>query len=501
MLLYLNYTKNIINNLPYPEGYYKINLGFSNCNNPDHTSKDNFVGIIGTFIIFKKCLINDENDKINQTKLTELRGNYEDIIYINCNRESYFIDKHINFILNKMKNDINIYTDIDIIISTKSLGNLNLLYDKNNILRELKSEIYCNYFQNSSKKDEVKYFFRSKSTLEEHLNFPIQLNSTFIENLKSLKSNIFFYLKLELYYFKSLLSSTLDNDKRNNIAVFKNSINLFFENLANIYSLFLFCIDYFNSITCLNDSQINLLQSEIENFKFALYDLISIYSKYGCKMNSIFLDSFIDKIEKKNYFEYIEIFLTFEFYDINNNEVFNVLFHHLNHISLEELNNYQIKEIFIKLIDFDKIYLNDKIKKNTKKEYSKFMRLLIKTSIEEKVDECCNFYLKGLKKLKEELEINNIYNEQKIKKEDFINDYDRKNIKLHSEEKKENIIKVKNSLKKSSFNQQSFNSNDKNNEFKNLDYLILIYKHLKNLYIGINNIKKNSLNFWPIDKV
>ena len=490
MLLYLNYTKNIINNLPYPEGYYKINLGFSNCNNPDHTSKDNFVGIIGTFIIFKKCLINDENDKINQTKLTELRGNYEDIIYINCNRESYFIDKHINFILNKMKNDINIYTDIDIIISTKSLGNLNLLYDKNNILRELKSEIYCNYFQNSSKKDEVKYFFRSKSTLEEHLNFPIQLNSTFIENLKSLKSNIFFYLKLELYYFKSLLSSTLDNDKRNNIAVFKNSINLFFENLANIYSLFLFCIDYFNSITCLNDSQINLLQSEIENFKFALYDLISIYSKYGCKMNSIFLDSFIDKIEKKNYFEYIEIFLTFEFYDINNNEAFNVLFHHLNHISLEELNNYQIKEIFIKLIDFDKIYLNDKIKKNTKKEYSKFMRLLIKTSIEEKVDECCNFYLKGLKKLKEELEINNIYNEQKIKKEDFINDYDRKNIKLHSEEKKENIIKVKNSLKKSSFNQQSFNSNDKNNEFKNLDYLILIYKHLKNLYIGINNIKK-----------
>ena len=105
MILYLNKSKNIINSLPYPEGYYKINLGFSNCNNPDYISKDNFVGIIGTFIIFKKCLIKDENDNINITKLTELKANYEDIIYVNCKREWGFIDKNINWILNKMEND------------------------------------------------------------------------------------------------------------------------------------------------------------------------------------------------------------------------------------------------------------------------------------------------------------------------------------------------------------------------------------------------------------
>ena len=199
-----------------------------------------------------------------------------------------------------------------------------MLYDKNNILGELKSEIYCNYYQNSSKKDKVKYYFRNKSTLEDHLNFPIQLNSTFIEIIKS-RSNIFLYLKLELYYFKSLLSSKLDNvnDKRKNITIFKNfNDEDFYSYLTNIYSLFLFCIDSFNSITCLNKSQKSVLQNEIDNFKYSIYDLISIYSKYGCKMNSIFLGLFMDKITKKKYFEQIVFFLTFDFYDINNNEEF-----------------------------------------------------------------------------------------------------------------------------------------------------------------------------------
>ena len=68
MILYLNNCKNIINNIYYPDGYFKINLGFSNCNNPEYISKDNFVGVIGTFILFKKCLIKDENDNINITK-------------------------------------------------------------------------------------------------------------------------------------------------------------------------------------------------------------------------------------------------------------------------------------------------------------------------------------------------------------------------------------------------------------------------------------------------
>ena len=504
MILYLNNNKNIINNLSYPEGYYKINLGFSNCNNPNYVSKDNFVGIIGTFIIFKKCLIKDENDNINITKLTELKGNYEDIIYVNCKREWGFIEKNINWILNKMEKDINIYTDIDIIISTKSLGNLNLLYNKNNILGEVKSEIYCNYFQNSSMKDEVKFYFRNKSTLKDNLNFPIQLHNTFAENLNS---HIFLYLQLELYYFISLLSSKIAeinennpdnaNDKSKNVKIFTNFSDKedFYINLTNICSLYLFCVDSFNSITCLNSSQESMFQNEIDNFKYTLYDLISMYSKYGCKMNTSILYLFVDKITKKKYFEHSVFILTFDFYDINNNQVFNVLFNYLNHISIEECDNNQLKTIFLKLIDFDKIYLNDKISKETKKEYSKIMRFLIRTSIEEKLTECESFYRKNLKKLKEEFEKKNLNlnNEQNLEEEDINKDFDKNNIKTNSEEINDNTIKVKNKSRKSSSYKQSFDANEKNNELTNLDYLILIYKHLKNLYIGISNNKKKFI--------
>ena len=496
MILYLNNIKNIIESLSYPEGYYKINIGFSNCNNPNYVSKDNFIGIIGTFIIFKKCLIKDENDNINITKLTELKGNYEDIIYINCKREWGFIDKNINWILNRMENDINICNDIDIIISTKSLGNLNLLYDKNNILGDLKPDIYCNYFQNSSIKQEVKYYFKNKNTLKDHLIVPIEFQNTFINYLNS---HIFLYLQLELYYFISLLSFKLaetnenkqENDKNKTIKIFENfsAKEDFYINLTNICSLFLLCIDSFNSITCLNSSQKNMFKNEIDNFKYTLYDLISMYSKYGCKINTYFLGLFVEKITKKKYFEYSVFILTFEFYDINNNEVFNVLFNYLSHISIEECDCNQLKMIFLKLIDFDKIYLNDNIKKDTKKEYSKIIRYLIKKSVDEKLNDCYKYYRKNLKKIKEELENKNLVlnSKQKIEEEDIYT-----NNKSFRKSKSENYTNIKIKSRKSSLYNKFDDSKDMN-DLENLDYLILIYKHLKNLYIGINTVKKKFI--------
>ena len=497
MILFLNNSKIIVNSVSYPEGYYRINLGFSNSNNPNYISKDNFIGIIGTFIIFKKCLIKDENDNINITKLTELKGNYEDIIYVNCKREWGFIDKNINWILNKMENDINIYTDIDIIISTKSLGNLNLLDEKNSILGDLKPDIYCNYFQNSSMKLEAKYYFRSKNMLRDHINFPIEFQNTFMNYLNS---HIFLYLQLELYYFISLLSYNLSEinenkqefDKNKTIKIFENFNDEedFYINLTNICSLFLFCIDSINSITCLNSSQENMFQNEINSFKYTLNDLISMYSKYGYKINIYFLSIFVEKITKKKYFEHSVFILTFDFYDINNDEVFSVLFNYLSHISIEECDTNQLKTIFLKIIDFDKIYLNDKIKKDTKKEYSKIMRYLIKTSVEEKLNECYSYYIKNLKKLKEEFENKNkkLYNEQKIEEEDIylgINKSFRKS-------KSENYSNIKIKSRKSSLYNKFDDSKDKN-KLQNLDYLILICKHLKNLYIGINTVKKKFI--------
>jgi len=39
---------------------------------------------------------------------------------------------------------------------------------------------------------------------------------------------------------------------------------------------------------------------EINNFKYTLYDLISMYSKYRCKMNTYFLGLFLIKLRRKN---------------------------------------------------------------------------------------------------------------------------------------------------------------------------------------------------------
>ena len=518
MILYLNNCKNIINNIYYPDGYFKINLGFSNCNNPEYISKDNFVGVIGTFILFKKCLIKDENDNINITKLIELKGNYEDIIYVNTKREWGFIDKNINWILNRLSNDIDIYKDIEIIISTKSLGILEL-YDSTNILGDIKPEIYCNYFKNSSMKNEVKFYFRNKTTLENNLNFPVKFYNSF---LHFLNNHIFLYLQLELYYFISLISLKISEFKKNgnnDIKNFKYFNNVteeedFYLNISKICSLFFFCIDSLNSITCLNNTQDNLFHKEIENFKYTLIDLITIYSKYNCKIKTYFLSLFVEKISEKKYFEYCLFILNIDFYDTKNSEEFDVLINYLNHISIEYMDNSQIKKLFVKIIEFDKIYLSDDIKKSTKKEYSKLMKNLIKIIIENELSECFKIYRKKLKKLKSNLEKNVIFNiEPDIEEEEYnnndinkkstksCNDYCKNNDSDNNDDDNDDIKKKKISsrslyIKEKEEESNNVNNNEVNNDEENIEILILIYKYLKNLYVGINQVKKKLVELW-----
>ena len=505
IIFYLNNCKNVLNNIPYPEGYFKINLGFNSCNNSKDLLKQNFVGIIGTFILFKKCLIKDENDNINITKLTELKGNYEDIIYISSKRDWGFIDKNLNWILNKMSNDIDIYKDIEIIISTKSLGNLDLLYDRNNILDLLQPDIYCNYFQNSTSKNEVKFYFKNNNTLQNILNFPLKLENSFIGFLNN---HIFLYLQLELYYFISLLSLKLDTKDDKTIDNFKifsnfNDEEEFYLNITKICSLFFICLDSFYSVTWLNNTQENLIQNEIDNFKFTLIDLISIYSKYGCQIKTYFLSLFAEKINEKKYFNYCLFILTFEYYDMNNNEVFDVLFNYLNHMSLDDYDNEQIKKMFEKLLDFDKIYLSQNIKKSTKKEYSKLMRTIIRKIIDDDLNKCFSPYRRKLRQFKQKLEKTNMFkNEYNIQEEDYINETDKKCSRTSLDEidndnnNKTKVISRKESTYKNE-NEESdtINNNDDNNE-NNLDTLILLYKYLKNLYIGINNVKKKFMQLF-----
>lgn len=91
MIIYLNENKTILSGIYYPVGNYKINIG---CNiDKNNIATDNFIGIIGTFILFNKCLVKDEKDFRNITKLIELKGNYEGITYADCKKNGTLLTK------------------------------------------------------------------------------------------------------------------------------------------------------------------------------------------------------------------------------------------------------------------------------------------------------------------------------------------------------------------------------------------------------------------------
>ena len=488
MICFINESKYVINKAIYPDGKYKINLGFENSNNKDKISKNNFVGIIGTFFLFKKCLIKDENDYINITKLTELKGNYEDIIYVKANRDWGFIDKNLNLILNKMSNDINIYNDIEIIISTKSLGNFNS-YDDNNHLNGLQNQFICNYFQNYSLSDnKPKFYFRNENYKEFNLNYPFELHNTYIEFLNN---HGFLYLQLELYYFINVLSLRLNEEKKDNANTLNDNQNVYLK-ISTICSLFFFCLDSLNSNIILTKIHYDLIQKELDNFKYTLIDLITIYSKYNCKIKKYFLSLFVEKISEKKYFEYCLFILTSEFYDLNDNEAFDTLFNNLNQISLDDCDNNQIIKIFVKILDFDKIYITNEIKKDTKKEYSKFVRYLIKKSMDEQIEECFNAYRKKIKNLKEEFIKNNIFIDDI--EEDYNNENEGRSNRISSEDCNNNENCNRTSSKVSANKNASENDNKSINEEKtNINLLKLLYKYLKNLYMGITDVKRKFM--------
>ena len=165
--------------------------------------------------------------------------------------------------------------------------------------------------------------------------------------------------------------------------------------------------------------------------------------------------------------------------------------------------NNQIKLLFIKLIEFDKIYLSKEIQKTTKKEYSKLIRSLMKASINDEIIECSNHFRKKLKNLKKILEKNNKFKSiSNILEEEDNNENEKKQFKTSFCEA-DNInnnndidSKEKPKSRKISLNKKekvetiTQNDNESNNNEDNLDILILIYKYLKNLYISINDIKK-----------
>ena len=87
------------------------------------------------------------------------------------------------------------------------------------------------------------------------------------------------------------------------------------------------------------------LFSSLKGFIFQTFLWFEELNKYGCRIKAYFLSIFVEKINEKKYFEYCLFILTFEYYDINNNEVFDVLFNYLSHISIDYCDNNQIKQL------------------------------------------------------------------------------------------------------------------------------------------------------------
>ena len=117
-IFYLNEKKIIKQNLFYPKDIYDINLGFNN-----NKQSNNFVGIIGTFILFKKCFIKEEKSKNTNFYEKNLLGwkcNYENIIYIEYETSYSSLNSETLTILNKLSSD-NISKYIEVIISSKSI--------------------------------------------------------------------------------------------------------------------------------------------------------------------------------------------------------------------------------------------------------------------------------------------------------------------------------------------------------------------------------------------
>ena len=509
MTILLNETKTIFNSVSsYPEGNYKINFG---CEvNKDNISVDNFVGIIGTFILFNKCLIKEENDTKNITKLQnnliQLKANYEDILYNDCNKEWAFIDKDINHILHSISNDIKKNEDIELVISSKSLGNDNLIYKSQSIISDFEEGIYCNYFQNSSMtKNDPKFYFRDKNFLKNNKNFPIYTNNSFFDFLNGHGLS---YLQLELYYLIGMVSLKLENEnsynQNNNIKIFDNANKEeeFYTQLTNICTIFFTFIDSFNSSIYFNDKQIEIFRKEIMNFKYTLIDLVSILCKNNCKIKIYFLMLFCLKMKDKKYLDFSSFVLNYEFHDSNDNQILKTILSELmNIIKEDDCDNSQIQIFFLKLIEYDKIYTNEKIEKRNQNDYSKLIRLLLRKSLNENIIECLKEYKKKLKQLVEDFSKNILYdnNISNIQEEEYYNGNDKPSNKLSVDStninENNNIV----SSRKESYNRkESIQSNiikEKNND-KNLHYLILIYKYLKNLYISINENKNKYLDLF-----
>ena len=492
-IFYLNERKAVKENLFYPKGIYDINLGFDSNKN-----QNNFVGILGTFILFNKSFIKDENSK--NTKfyegiINELKADYEDIIYINYNVEFSPLEPETQKIIEKLSNS-DIQGTIEIIISSKSVMSNDFCCCSTKNRKAYKA----NYFSEKNNLQAMitfndenidinldNYNFNCQNCL---ITYPIHFYDSFpifIRN-EGIK-----FLELELYYFISIIGSysTLVNKKEGETKEVKeeNELNqqilklgedkqALYYKLKYIFNLFLYCLK------TMNKTQEKQNHKDITNFFCTLNNLISLNSKNGFKIDFVFLNSLLSHIDllidKKKFFNYCAFILDFETYETNDDKIFELLFQTLLIYLDEYVDDFLNPNIFSKLMNFDKIYLYDNLK-DGKKLYTQLIRKCLSLILVKSKEDCLLLYIQKMKEIRRKTKtFNRNYTQEEIleEPENILNK--EKNIFAHTASDISLMIE-----------QNKINEKEREKEEKELKKeLILTYKGLRNLFLTLK--KKND---------
>ena len=493
-IFYLNENKIIKKNLTFNKEPYDIHIGFEKINNKDkdknNIKQNNFTGIIGSYILFNNCFISDDDSnksKIFEEVLLGLKCNYEDIIYINYETEFSSLNFEIKELLKKFESD-DISRFIEVIISNKSITNNDFCCSNKN-----KKYYKANYFMDKNNdKSMISYNIEEDINIKNNLiTYPFYFSNTF-DNF--INNNVIKFFELQLYYFIGVMGSySLINKEKNRphteidnkimeLSEEKDSLYL---KLQSICNLFLYCYQNMNEI------QEKKNENDINIFFITLNNLISLNSKNDFKINMIFLLSIINHltllINKNKFFNYFAFIFEYESYAPHDDKIFELLFQTIL-IYLDEYNtNFLSTDIFSKLLNFDKLFIDSKILKNTKKIYSALIRKCLSLSLLNNNDECFLIYIKKLKNYTTINKPNELYKSfNYITEEDFSED-------------SENIYNLKLEHKKSLKEKKSLTNINLEIEKEEINNLILEYKYLKNLYLSLEDDNKKThilVNFW-----
>ena len=485
IILILNGFKSFVKSLKYPSFQYKeLLIGFDRDSSLNNKSINNFEGIIGTLIFFNECLIKGKNDTKIESKINELKGYYEMIVNAQDRRDFIDKDKEVDLTLKKFLNFfLNINNKIEFIISTKSIGNIQ-------DIKEINNKYICNYYDydiSNQNKEYFEYQFVSSNSISNNITYPVEYSNSLLEFFNN---HGLIYLNLELYFLMGVLSFKIDrknsannDNKSEKIYLNDNEIEEMNEKLEKICLLFfqLFKLTIYPNIY-------EKYKIGINNFFYTLNDLISINVKYGCKLRENLLMLFINKIQSSFsndllilLIEKCDFIFMYDYYDEKDKQVCEKLFINLISIideesfSLDKDSIKLIKLIFKKIINFQKIYLQEKVSKVTKNKYSQLIQKLLFITIKEKEYSLIEIYFLNLEKIINEIK-------------DYLINFEKMNNIFNMEFFDEELP--------SENNISSEEKNDKNIlDINKINNIKLIYKYLKNLFIIIDLVKDIFIDY------